>query len=128
MCVYDFNSSLLHFSAANNPLWIIRKNEIIEFKPDKMPVGNYYGELKPFTLNTIELHKGDIVYTFTDGYADQFGGLKGKKFKYKQLKELLLANSSKTMNEQKIVFEKTINDWKGNIEQVDDILLIGVRI
>ncbi|MCE9538210.1 MAG: SpoIIE family protein phosphatase [Bacteroidetes bacterium] len=128
LCAFDFNTMELEFAAANNPLWLIRNNELIEYKPDKIPVGIYHGELKPFSLQTIHLLKNDIVYLFTDGYADQFGGEKGKKFKYQQLKELLLSNAHLSMQEQKKVLDDTIEKWKGNLEQVDDILIIGIKI
>ena len=74
------------------------------------------------------LRKGDIIYTFTDGYTDQFGGAKGKKFKHKALKELLLSIQKKSMEEQKLILNKTFEDWKGNLEQVDDVLVIGIRV
>ncbi|MDQ3048237.1 MAG: tetratricopeptide repeat protein [Bacteroidota bacterium] len=128
LCVFDMKGMWMRFACSNNPLWVIRKNELIEFKPDKIPVGAHYDELKPFTLHTLGLRKGDIVYTFTDGYADQFGGEKGKKFKYRQLQELLLANHHHSMEEQKRIFEKTLSEWQGNLEQVDDILLIGIKV
>ena len=128
LCVYDFKGMWLRFSAANNPLWLYRNNEIKEFGADKMPVGMYHGEQKPFTQQTIGLRKGDIVYTFTDGFADQFGGEKGKKFKYKNLQQLLLNNANKPMLEQKQILENTLKDWQGNMEQVDDILIVGIRV
>lgn len=128
LCAFDFEKMLLYFAAAYNPLWLLRCGELIEFKADKMPVGKYIEEIHSFSLQTIELQKGDIVYTFSDGYADQFGGPEEKKFKYKQLKELLLDIHHLSMKEQKLVLEKTINSWKGNLEQVDDILLIGVKV
>jgi PAS domain S-box-containing protein len=128
LCIYDFKNLWLRFACANNPLWILRKNELIKYKPDKMPVGMHYGEEKPYSVNTIGLRKGDIVYTFTDGYADQFGGTNGKKFKYKALKELLLSIQTKTMAEQKEILDTTFENWKGNLEQVDDLLVIGIRI
>lgn len=128
LCVYDFKGLWLRFACANNPLWVVRKNDLIKFKPDKMPVGMHYGEEKPFSANTLGLRKGDIVYTFTDGYADQFGGPKGKKFKYKALKELLLSIQDKSMAEQKIILEETFTSWKGSLEQVDDVLVIGIRV
>ena len=128
LCAFDFNKMLLHFAAANNPLWLMRKGELTEYKADKMPVGKYTEKMRPFTLQTIELLKGDIIYTSTDGYADQFGGPAGKKFKSKQLKELLLANSYKPMPEQKKILNSTIDQWKGKLEQVDDITIIGIRI
>ena len=128
LCAFDFNKRELQFAAANNPLWLLRNKELIEYKPDKIPVGIYHGELKPFSLQTINLLKNDIVYIFTDGYADQFGGEKGKKFKYQQLKELLLTNAHLSMQEQKMFLNSAIEKWKGNLEQVDDILIIGIKI
>ena len=92
-----------------------------------MPVGK--GEkTNSFTLNTIQLQKGDSLYLYTDGFADQFGGLKGKKFKYKQLNDLLLQNHDALLADQKTTLESTFNTWKGNLEQVDDVLLIGIKI
>ncbi|MBC7865505.1 MAG: SpoIIE family protein phosphatase [Bacteroidia bacterium] len=128
LCAYDFEKMILEFSAANNPLWLVRDGVLTEYKPDKMPVGKYNDEIKPFTLQKIPLKKGDIVYTFTDGYADQFGGPKGKKFKYKQLENLIMEHHKKGMDEQKAIFDKAIEDWRGGLEQVDDILLIGMSI
>jgi serine phosphatase RsbU (regulator of sigma subunit) len=128
LCAYDFQKMILEFSAANNPLWLMRDGQLTEYKPDKMPVGKYDDAPKPFSLQKIDLKKGDIVYTFTDGYADQFGGPKGKKFKYKQLEELIINNHTKSMEEQKKVYDDTIEKWKGGLEQIDDILLIGLRI
>lgn len=128
LCVYDFKGMWLRFACANNPVWVYRNNDFIRFKPDKMPVGMHYGEQKPFTSHTLGLRKGDIVYTFTDGFADQFGGIDGKKLKYKALKELLLSVQSKPMAEQKKILEETFDKWKGDLEQVDDVLIIGVRV
>ncbi len=128
LCIFDFKNLWLRFACANNPLWVLRNKEVIIFKPDKMPVGLHYGEQKPFSLNTLGLRKGDIVYTFTDGYADQFGGEKEKKFKYKQLQKLLAANADKPMEVQKEILNKTFESWKGSLEQVDDVLIIGIRV
>lgn len=118
----------LHFSAANNPLWLIRNNELIKYKSDKMPVGKFQDVIKDFSTQIIHLMKGDIIYTFTDGYTDQFGGGKGKKFMHKQLEKTLLDNNHLPMSQQRDLLSKTINDWKGDNEQVDDILIIGVRV
>ncbi|HXB11441.1 MAG TPA: SpoIIE family protein phosphatase, partial [Bacteroidia bacterium] len=115
------------WSGANNPLWYIHKNELMEVPADKQPIGKYYNS-KPFTTHTLELQKGDALYLFTDGYADQFGGGKGKKFKYKQLQDLLIVNAQVAMKEQKAILGNSLEQWKGNLEQVDDILIIGIRI
>jgi serine phosphatase RsbU (regulator of sigma subunit) len=93
-----------------------------------MPVGKYHDETKPFTLQKIDLQKGDIIYTFTDGYADQFGGQKGKKFKYKQLGEFLLSNVDLPMETQKQKLQDAFEQWRGQLEQVDDVCVIGVKI
>ena len=81
-----------------------------------------------FKKNSVQLNKGDIIYLFTDGYADQFGGPKGKKFKYKQQEEVILANHHLPMKEQRDTLEKEYDDWKGELEQVDDMLVIGIKI
>ncbi len=128
LCAYDFENNKLEFAAANNPLWLVRNKEVIEYKADKMPVGKYNDESKPFTLQTIDLQKGDTIYTFTDGYADQFGGPKGKKFKYKQLQDMLLAASDLPLDTQKEQLNSAFEKWKGDLEQVDDVCVIGIRI
>jgi tetratricopeptide (TPR) repeat protein len=127
LCVYDFNKMLMHFATANNPLWLVRNNELIEYKADKMPVGKYHEEMKSFTLQTIELQKGDVIYTSTDGFADQFG-VNGKKMMKKKFKEELLKIHQQPLNEQKLYLETFFESWKGNSEQVDDVCVIGVRI
>jgi serine phosphatase RsbU (regulator of sigma subunit) len=128
LCAYDFANMKLEFAAANNPLWLMRGGQITEYKADKMPVGKYQENVAPFTLHTIDLKKGDVIYTFTDGYADQFGGDKGKKFKYKQLQEKLLEIHTKPMEDQKKILNETFENWKGNHEQVDDVCVIGILI
>ena len=119
----------IEFAGANNPLWIIRSNQLIQINGDKFPIGAFVvEELQQFKNHEWELQKGDCVYIFTDGFADQFGGPKGKKFKYKQFEALLLKHHQKPFEEQKKILQKTINDWIGELEQIDDILVIGIRI
>lgn len=128
LCSFDFTNNKLEYAAANNSFYIARNKELISCPADKMPVGKSPKEHEPFTLHSVDLQKGDIVYTLTDGLPDQFGGPKGKKYKYKQLEELLLANAHLPMDAQKAALEKSFTDWKSGYEQVDDVLLIGIRI
>lgn len=125
---FDFKDLKLTYAAANNPVWIVRENKLIVLPADKMPIGKHDKDDVPFKQTEVELQKGDVVYTFTDGYADQFGGPKGKKYKYKQLEELLLSIYEKPMMIQHDVLRQSLNDWKANLEQVDDVCVIGVRI
>ena len=133
LCVWNKLDNTLEFAGANNPLWLVRKNEnaateLVEIKADKMPIGLYLEEEKPFTSTVIQLQAGDIIYLCTDGYADQFGGPKGKKLKYKPLIESLIKNSALDMATQKASLEIAFNDWKSNHDQVDDVSLIGVKV
>jgi serine phosphatase RsbU (regulator of sigma subunit) len=128
LCSFDFKNKKMEFACANNPLWIMRNSELIEFKPDKQPIGLHEGDKKDFMLHTTDLLPGDIIYTFTDGFADQFGGPKGKKFRYNQLKEKIISIHSFPLNQQREELENTFEEWKGGLEQVDDVLVIGVRI
>ncbi|MES2837789.1 MAG: tetratricopeptide repeat protein [Bacteroidota bacterium] len=128
LTVYDFNRSKLFVTAANNPVWIVRGTEVIEIKPDKMPVGKHDKQDVLFTQHEIDLQNGDVVYTLTDGFPDQFGGESGKKFMSKKLRELLLANANLAMHEQKQLLQTTFKNWVGDLEQVDDVCVIGVRV
>ena len=118
---------LLSFSGANNGITIIRNGEMIEIEGDKQPIGNYK-DAKPFTLHTQPVQKGDIIYLLTDGYADQFGGPKGKKLKSKVLKELLRALSKDPLPLQKQKLASYLDEWKGDLEQLDDISIFGFKI
>lgn len=129
LCVINKTTKKMNFAGAFNSIYLIRNHEIQEFIPDKQPVGAFIEDnIKPFKSQSFQLMDNDVIYMFTDGYADQFGGPKGKKYKYKQLQQLLLDSYNKPFDEQKNVVAKSINDWKGNLEQVDDILLLGYKI
>jgi len=163
LCCIDFVKMKLQYAGAFNPLYLIRKDvansemvkngkaisfneNLAEIKADKIPIGAFLNkELKEFTNHEIDLEKGDTIYIFSDGYADQFGRppvdisaseetikraklKKQKKFKYKQLKEYLISIQSKTMAEQEQLLDKTIEDWRGELDQIDDILVVGVRV
>ncbi len=118
----------LQYSAANNSFYVCRKGELKEYKPDKMPVGKFGEYEKPFTQHTITLEDDDVIYAITDGFADQFGGPKGKKFKYKQLEDILVTNANRPMQQQSEILNARFNEWKGDLEQVDDVTIIGIRI
>lgn len=127
LCVLDLKTKELNWAGANNPLWIVRNNELIDIKPDKQPIGKF--ELaKPFTSHSIKLLANDCIYIFTDGYQDQFGGEGAKKFKASKFKELLLSVNSSDMEQQQKFIDKAFYDWKGQLEQVDDICIIGIKI
>lgn len=154
LCALDRKGRQLQFSGAKNPVYIVRKadhlddlgfeyeeggknplkseNENIylkEFKGDAHPIGAYIGDdLKPFTLTTIDLKEGDMIYVFSDGFADQFGGESGKKYKYKTFKKFLIAISQLPVEEQKKKLIDEYDRWKGDFEQIDDVLVMGVRV
>jgi serine phosphatase RsbU (regulator of sigma subunit) len=147
MCTLDIESHKLQFAGANNPLYIIKKTSelnvsefsnyqllehndytLIEVKSDKMPIGVYHGEQKPFTNYSFQLSSPSSIYLFTDGYADQFGGDSGKKFKYLNFKKHLMEIQDMSADDQKCNLNDTIEKWRGPIDQIDDILVIGMKI
>ncbi len=125
---YEYLNHKLEFSGANNPLYLIRNGELTEYKGDKMPVGLHDRMNIPFTRNEIDIQIGDVLYLFSDGFADQFGGEKGKKYMSKRFKEFLTQIHTKPMSEQRNLVEKEIIEWRGNMEQVDDHIVMGIKI
>ena len=148
LCVYYPKKKILEFSGANNPIYIVRSDSqealkrngeameptmnnygynLFETKPNKQPIGAYINHV-PFDIHTFNLLSGDTIYIFSDGYADQFGGPKGRKFMYKKFKETILQNQEFKMSQQKLFYKQIINAWMSNHEQIDDIILMGVKI
>jgi serine phosphatase RsbU (regulator of sigma subunit) len=129
LCALNQSLNTLEFAGANNPVYIVRNGSatVAETRGNKQPIG-WYEAKKPFTNHEIKLEKGDAVFLFSDGIADQFGGPQGKKFKYKRVKEALALNARLGMNDQKKNITRVYADWKGNIEQVDDVCLMGLRV
>ncbi len=123
----SLSNKTLKYAGANNPLWIIRNGEVIETKANRQPIG-IFDKQHPFITHVIELKKGDTIYIFSDGYVDQFGGDKGKKFKVKAFRALLLSIQDKPMEEQRLLIDSTFEVWRGELEQIDDVCIIGVRI
>lgn len=128
LCAFDRSNHHLEFAGAYNPLYRVRQGTLDETKGDKSPIGIHIrGREIPFTNHTIGLETGDMIYIFSDGYPDQFGGPKNKKFTYKRFKELLTTHSHLPLREQEEVLGATLKEWKGENDQVDDILVIGIR-
>lgn len=128
VCVYDFEEMTMQFAGAYNPLYMIRDGEISKVKADRMPVGVHERDDKAFINNVFEIKQGDQFYILSDGLIDQFGGPKGKKFMTKRFKKLLLDIHKKPMNEQKEIIDEENIKWRGDIEQIDDIIVIGVKV
>ncbi|MBL0047388.1 MAG: SpoIIE family protein phosphatase [Bacteroidetes bacterium] len=129
LCSIDFKNKELQFAGAYNPLYLIRDGQLLEYKADKFPIGYYTGSTaKPYKNNVIDLKSGDMVYVFSDGYVDQFGGPAGKKFMANRFRNLLLEIYQKPVEEQKKILDNQLIDWQGVHEQVDDILVMGIKI
>lgn len=127
LCNFDPDRKVLEYAGANAPLYLVRDGEVLRFLPDKHPIGSFELEGLEFTDHRIKLQEGDMVYIFSDGYADQFGGPKGKKFLHKRFRELLLQISAYPTASQSGMLEEAFRGWRGLHEQVDDILVIGMR-
>lgn len=129
LCAIDSNKKVVYFSGANNPMYFVRNNELQIIKGDKFPIGAYVGEqLQEFSNHEIEYNSGDTLYIFSDGFADQFGGPENRKFMYKRFRNLLLSIQDKMMDEQKQILNEHFENWRMDEEQVDDVLVIGVRL
>jgi serine phosphatase RsbU (regulator of sigma subunit) len=127
-CVLNKSKTILQYSGAYNPLFIVQGGEFKEYKADRMPIGIYYGEKDDFTNYEINIKKGDTIYICTDGIYDQFGGPDGSKYKKANLKRLLADNSCRSMAEQRTILENEFENWKGSCEQIDDVTIIGIKI
>ena len=128
LCKLNFEKLTVEYAGANNPLVHIRDGEINHIKANYQPVALTVGEKKPFTNHQIQLKKGDMLYIYSDGYADQFGGEKGKKFMVTKFRKLLASISSLSIEEQKQRLEDEFDSWRGEHDQIDDVCVMGVRI
>jgi serine phosphatase RsbU (regulator of sigma subunit) len=125
--IINTETDQMNYSGAFNPVYIVKKNNILELQGDSMPIGIAADEEKSFTDRFCEMDEGDSLYFFTDGYVDQFGGPKGKKFKYQPFRSLILTISKLPIHKQKEKLIETFNAWKGNLPQLDDVLMLGWR-
>jgi serine phosphatase RsbU (regulator of sigma subunit) len=128
LCIIDCDTGRMQFAGANRPLIMVRDGELREFRPDKMTIGVAPLLEAPFNNNIIETIPGDSFYLFSDGFSDQFGGKDEKKFKHRRFREMIESVESLSMKKQKEIIERTFNEWKGEVPQVDDILVFGFRV
>lgn len=128
LCKFNKDTKILNYAGAMRPLWIFREGKLIEYKGSRYPIGFYHGIQKQFINEEIQLKSGDSVYLFSDGFVDQFGGEKNKKFNKKRFEELLLSVQDLTMNEQESFLGYALNNWKQENEQTDDIVIMGIKI
>lgn len=129
LCKWNRKKNEFVFAGANHIMYQVRNGELITHRGDKHPIGASYTDIhRNFTNVNISIDKGDMFYLTSDGYPDQFGGPKGKKFKFKQLEEKFVQIHKQSLSEQKDQLSKTFNDWKGTIEQLDDVLVMGLRV
>jgi len=128
LCVVNWKMRSLEYAGAYNPVYIVRDSEIVELEADRMPIGIYSNQQSDFQNIEFELMPNDAVYMTTDGYADQFGGIKERKFMSKNLKKLILSVSKENMNIQMRILNETLDEWKGDLEQADDILILGFKV
>jgi len=133
MCIIDWGNARIEYAGANIPLFLLRSTpdlspDLIEVRADRMPIGIYELVAKPFTRHTIPIMPGDCIYMFSDGYCDQFGGPELKKFKKKNLTKLLSEIHTLSMTEQKKRLKRNLDNWRGDLSQVDDILMLGIKI
>jgi serine phosphatase RsbU (regulator of sigma subunit) len=128
LVLIDLENYTLQYAGAFNPLFIIRNNTLSEIKADRMPVGVHAKIVKPFTNRGIQIKADDSIYLFTDGYKDQFGWRSDRKFSLNNFRELLLSVQNVPMKAQKLLLENNLKNWMGDVEQTDDVLVVGLRI
>lgn len=128
LCAFDFKANTLHYACANNSFYLLRDNTVILSETNKMSVGKSHDDSVPFKSYTLTVNKGDTFYLITDGYADQFGGPKGKKFKYNQLLTLFVQIQNEEMSVQKNKLNEAFDKWRGDLEQVDDVCIVSIKI
>jgi serine phosphatase RsbU (regulator of sigma subunit) len=128
LCILNPETNIIQFAGAHNPLYLIRDGEIHIYPADKIDIGRFSEEKAEFNNHLIECTKGDMLYLFSDGYVDQFGGPKGRKYKSQKFRDFLVSIHQKSMEDQKKMLNDEIENWKGKISQIDDILVMGIKI
>ncbi len=128
LCIYTPETKILQFSAAHNPLYLVRNGQLMIYKADKIDIGRYSAEKPEFSNHLIQCSDGDVIYLFSDGYADQFGGPRARKYKSQRFRDYLLSIHKESMEDQKRLLDEEIEKWKGDFPQIDDILVMGIKI
>jgi len=128
LCILELKTNILQFAGARNPIYFIRNNILTEIPADRIDIGSHSLEIQEFTNHELKCEEGDQLYLFTDGFADQFGGIDRKKYKYQKFKDFLLSIHNETMDNQKVLLDREIETWRGNFQQIDDILVMGIKI
>jgi serine phosphatase RsbU (regulator of sigma subunit) len=128
ICSINTKTLKMQYSGAYNPIYIIRDGKLERYKANRMPIGIYYKKASAFTSQTIQLEKNDLIYLFTDGYIDQFNEYSGEKIMTKNFKKYLLKSHHLSMEKQSEYLDEKLNDWKGKIDQVDDVLVWGIKV
>jgi serine phosphatase RsbU (regulator of sigma subunit) len=128
LIAFNADKTIMIYVAAQNPIWVIRDGVLSEIKPEKMPVGKHDNDNISFVGGEVDIQEGDVIYTLTDGFQDQFGGSEGKKFMVKKMREYVLSISNLSMAEQHLKIKETFANWKGDLEQIDDVCVIGVKV
>jgi serine phosphatase RsbU (regulator of sigma subunit) len=128
ICILNLKNHKLEYAGANRPLYVVSGDTIQQIKPDRMPIGIYDYEVRPFTSHSLKLKKNDSIYLFSDGYVDQLGGPLRKTFRSRKFRKLLLDIRGESMSDQKQILMDTLNEWQGEVEQIDDILVMGIRV
>jgi len=128
LCIIDRKAGTLEFSGANRPVYLVRGNSVQNLKPDRMPIGIYDHQVRPFTNQKVKFKKNDALYLFSDGYVDQLGGPRRKTFRSRRFRELLTEVQNEAMENQKRHLNDALTKWQGEVEQIDDILVIGIKL
>ena len=128
LCIIDPRNKTLEFAGANRPVYLVSEDSVQHIRPDRMPIGIYDHKVLPFTNQKIKIKKNDALYLFSDGFVDQLGGPLRKTFRSKKFRNLLLEVQNKPMEDQKHILNDTLEAWQGDVEQIDDILVIGIRL
>jgi serine phosphatase RsbU (regulator of sigma subunit) len=128
LCILELETCILQFAGARNPMYFIRNNILIEIAGDNIDIGSQSTEIQEFTNHKLKCEEGDQIYLFTDGFADQFGGIDRKKYKSQKFKDFLVSIHNETPDRQKSLLDSDIEKWRGNYQQVDDILVMGINI